>query len=360
MRSQLLSPAGFYVQGENVIPEAGKTLGERQCRDVLILGGRTALGQAEAALLPALRAAGIRYAVQVYGGFCTQADILACASGAAGRFDTVLGVGGGKVMDYSKAVAAQLGLPVYLIPTAAATCASCAPLSVIYTPEGRQQTIWFHRRAVEGVWADLTVLAHAPVRYLAAGIADAFAKSCEYSSMRASVSCGDLETGMYMGYSMARAVDRTLLSCALPAIAENRAAAPGKAFADAVACALLFTGTVSSTGGFGGRQNARFKIAHGFNEIIRGLYVPDVRRWLHGEIVAVGILAQLRANGVPQAQYDEVLGLFRALGVPTTLGDLGMDTSDAAMRTFCDHLIRHTKTEPAYEAAVREAVLTGR
>ena len=360
MRNQMMGAVDCYVQGERVLEEVGPTLARAGYNNVLVLHGRVALSQAGERLAQGLDKVGIAWHPTEYQGFCTEEDIDAAASAAQpDRFDCILGVGGGKLMDFSKAVADKLALPVYLVPTVAATCAACAPLSVIYTPQGTQKTIRFFGRTVHGVWADLTVLSNAPKRYLASGIADTFAKSCEYSSMRPRVTCGDLETGMYMGYSMARAVDETLLSCARKALTENRAHVPGKAFSDAVACVLLFTGTVSSTGGFGGRQNARFKIAHGYNEIIRGQYVKDVRRWLHGEIVAVGILAQLRANGVPKTQYEAVRSLFRDIGMPLTLADLGMDTSEPAVDRFVSHLIEHSHTEEAFTETVRRAILEG-
>ena len=360
MNNHLTTAVGNYTQGENVLQDLGPFLKKSGIQRLLILHGHTAFMQAGNIIRASLDSSNVSFTTYAYSGFCTEEDISAAVSYVQKeRLDGILGVGGGKLMDFSKAVAAELALPVYLVPTVAATCAACAPLSVIYTPQGRQKCIRFFDRFVQGVWVDLSVLCQAPTRYLAAGIADAFAKSCEYSSMRSEVHCGDLETGMYMGYSMACAVDEVLLRCARAAIDENEKHIPGPALSDAIACSILFTGIVSSTGGFGGRQNARFKIAHGFNEIIRGDYVPDVRRWLHGEIVAVGILAQLRANGISSQKYNEVLSLFKDIHVPTTLSELGMDTSPEAIRLFTNHLILHSHTEDDYIATVQQAIRDG-
>jgi len=360
MLNQMMSPACRYIQGEGALEEIGPVLRRAGHSKALLLYGKTAFREAGDRVAQSLAAAGIRWTPFEYTGFCTEEDIEAIAIDERCRdCRCVLGLGGGKLMDLSKAVADRMDLPVYLAPTIAATCAACAPLSVIYTGAGTQKTIRFFERTAQCVFADLTVLSRAPGRYLAAGIADAFAKSCEYSSMRPSVACGDLETGMYMGYSMARAVDETLLMNARRALEENERHTPGQAFSDTVAAVILFTGVVSSTGGFGGRQNARFKIAHGYNEIIRGQYVADVRRWLHGEIVAVGILAQLRANGVPPERYDAVRRLFQDMGVPMTLKDLGMDVSPEAVEQFTAHLIRHSHTEAAFIPEVRRAILSG-
>ena len=359
--NHMTGAVGRYEQGPGAAGAAGEGLRRDGCGRVLVLHGRTAWKAAGEAVASGLKSAGVAYSAVPYEGFCTCEDVAAFANKAARHgFDAVLGVGGGKLMDFSKAVAEALDRPVYAVPTVASTCAACAPLSVLYTPEGRQREICHHRQPVRAVWADTGILAAAPARYLAAGIADAFAKSCEYSSMRARVEAGDLSPGLFMGYRLACAIDDALLLRAREAVLENQRGEPGAAFSEAVACVMLFVGEVSCMGGFDGRQNARFRIAHAYNEIIRGAYVPDPRRWLHGEIVAVGILAQLRANGAPAELYGRVKALFADLGVPTTLSMLGMTLSDGELASFAGHLLRHSHTEPEYDDIVRRAVYEGR
>lgn len=47
-----------------------------------------------------------------------------------------MGIGGGVIMDLSKAAAASAGLGVVNIPTSIATCAAFTAMSVMYTPQG--------------------------------------------------------------------------------------------------------------------------------------------------------------------------------------------------------------------------------
>ena len=48
----------------------------------------------------------------------------------------VVGVGGGKILDTSKAVAYENNIPVAIVPTLASTDAPCSALAVVYSDEG--------------------------------------------------------------------------------------------------------------------------------------------------------------------------------------------------------------------------------
>ena len=200
--------AGRYIQGENTSSLVGQELKRLGFHKVGIIAGKRAFEAAKQPLITGLDQAGLVYDVSIYPGYCTAGDIDFYVHWARQQsYDCVLGVGGGKLMDLSKAVGALARLPVFTLPTIAATCAAFAPLSVIYDETGHQETIRYHEDSVSGVFVDLTVLANAPQRYLAAGIADAFAKYCEYTSMRASVEYGDIDFGRFMGARLAHEGD---------------------------------------------------------------------------------------------------------------------------------------------------------
>ena len=65
------------------------------------------------------------------------------------HLEAIVAVGGGKVADLGKALH-KMALPVIILPTLAATCAPCTPLSVMYREDGamerydvfRKQTLW--------------------------------------------------------------------------------------------------------------------------------------------------------------------------------------------------------------------------
>ena len=86
-----------------------------------------------------------------YGGVCTDQRVQELeAQVLDNHLEAIVAVGGGKVADLGKALAHKMALPVIILPTLAATCAPCTPLSVMYREDGamerydvfRKQTLW--------------------------------------------------------------------------------------------------------------------------------------------------------------------------------------------------------------------------
>ena len=307
-----------------------------------------------------LKEAEILYVLQPFTGFCSAGEIVDFGSRAVLEdCDSIMGVGGGKAMDIAKAVAAERKLPVYCVPTCAATCAAFASLSVIYNEQGCQNHTRYHPDEVSGVFVDTAVLAAAPARYLAAGMADAMAKTCEYSSMRDGLEYGDVDISKYLGYRLAQVGDQLLLKIGEQAYRDNQAGRVTEALEDALYITIAATGMISGMGGFAGRTGSRFAIAHGFNEVIRGRYT-DTKRWLHGELVAVGILAQLHANRVPAEYLKRVRAFYEAIGVPVSLRQLDIVLDEEGFSQFQREIADHSHVAPEYVSRVLEAVASVR
>lgn len=354
---EMKTGAGRYFQGENVIVQIGNEL-KRQHKDrAYIIGGKKALAVAKDRLAHSLDNVGIDYTIRYFTGHCTAKEIDENRI-AAENFDAdcIIGVGGGKALDISKAIGALMRLPVFTVPTIAATCAAFAPLSIIYNDSGQQVTTCYHDDEVSGVFVDLGVLSLAPPRYLAAGIADAFAKSCEYSSMLKEINYGATDIGKYFGYRLAKVSDEILLSCAEKAYHDNAKGIISQELSDTIFSCIAVIGVVSGFGGFSGRTGSRFAIAHGFNEAIRGFYIKDTSKWLHGEVVGVGVLAQLYANGVSKEYIAKLKELFVKLNLPTTLTDLGLSFDEEQLRNFELDIITRSKCEKEYHDIIRRGI----
>ena len=358
---KLISGAGNYFQGADALEQIGPELARRKKKRVFIVGGRRAMAAAGDRILAGLRAKGLACECREFSGFCTADEVAQYGEEAAqSGSDCILGVGGGKVMDLCKAAAAERELAVYLAPTCAATCAAYAALSILYDDRGHQVATRYHADAVDGVFADTGVLAAAPPRYLAAGMADAMAKACEYSSMHQELAYGEADVSKYFGYLMAKEANEVLLKIGPAAY---RQACGGQAegeLEDAVFIAVALTGIVSGMGGFAGRTGSRFAIAHGFNEVIRGTYLADSRAWLHGEIVALGILAQLAANGMPQEYVERVRRFYREIKLPVTLAEMGIVLDEEAYRLFQKRIAEHSHIEEGRYPRIFSAVDTVR
>ncbi len=236
--------------------------------------------------------------------------------------DGVIALGGGKVLDAGKLLAHRCGLPCVAIPSSAATCAGWTALANVYSEAGAFIEDVSLDHCPELLVFDHQLIATAPARTMASGIADAMAKWYE-----ASLSSGRSQDGL-----VRQAVEQArLLRDQLLLQGEEALGHPGGAAWRRVAesCGL----TAGVIGGLGGAR-CRTAAAHAVHNGLTQL--APCRHWLHGEKVAVGILVQLRleevVGGQPLAAVarDQLLHVYGKLGLPTSLAELGLRDLDAA------------------------------
>src|SRR5262249_51117125 len=143
---------------------------------VLFIAGKTVISRLADLWTASLGETATRHAVHRFGGECSAGEIeQAKAMAREYGTRTIVGAGGGEVLDTARAVAADLGLPVVCCPTVASSDAPCSALSVVYTAEGVFQEYRFYRKNPDLVLVDTEVIAHAPPRLLVAGMGDALA-----------------------------------------------------------------------------------------------------------------------------------------------------------------------------------------
>lgn len=236
--------------------------------------------------------------------------------------DGVIALGGGKVLDAGKLLAHRCGLPCVTIPASAATCAGWTALANVYSETGAFIHDVSLDRCPELLVFDHQLIATAPVRTMASGIADAMAKWYE-----ASLSSGhSQDTLVRQAVDQARLLrDQLLLEC------EDALAHPGgAAWRRVVENCGLTAGLIGGLGGARCRTAAAHAVHNGLTQL------APCRHWLHGEKVAVGILVQLRleeaVGNQPLAAVarDQLLQVYGKLGLPTSLAELGLRELDAA------------------------------
>ena len=105
--------------------------------------------------------------------------------------DSIIAIGGGKVLDAGKFLANSLSIPVITVPLSASTCAGWTALSNIYSTNGQSIKDIDLNSCPKILVIDYEFIKTAPKRTLASGIADALAKWYE-----SSLACSESEDGL--------------------------------------------------------------------------------------------------------------------------------------------------------------------
>jgi len=233
--------------------------------------------------------------------------------------DSVIAAGGGKVLDSGKYIAESLNIPCITVPLSASTCAGWTALSNIYTKDGQFIKDVALRSCPKILVYDHKFIQTAPARTLASGIADALAKWYESSITSSTIDDGLVQQAIQISRVLR---DQLLIDGekAFKGQFENNLS-----WRNTIeACGL----TAGLVGGIGG-EKCRTAAAHAIHNAITQIITPN--KFLHGEIVGVGILLQLKLeemknkNKLANQSIKQLLFLMRKLNLPTTISELGID-----------------------------------
>lgn len=338
---------GRYLQGPGVLARLGEEAAGFADRAVVLLDGGVFdrfAGAVDAAL-----SGSVAVRVETFAGESTEEAVASLVRAAEDhRAGLIVGMGGGKALDTSKAAAVKAGLPMVVVPTIAASDAPCSALSIIYNDDGSVNYDMFLPRNPDLVLVDTTIIAEAPARFLAAGIGDALATwyeahSCEKSGAN---NCMGMP-GLPLAYAIARTCLETVWAYGPQALEECDAKTAGPALERIVEANILMSGLGFESGGVA----AAHAIHHGLTEL------DEVHHNLHGEKVAVGILAGLLLNQ-DRDEFERVRAFLRSVRLPVTLADIGItDPTDEKLHRVARRACRkgeivHNEPFPVTEAMV--------
>ena len=315
-------------------------------RRLLLTGGRKALQAGQGKLERALEGSHLTLAGSLhYGADCTfnAAQQLAQEAKKLGA-DIICGMGGGRALDTAKAAGELAALPVFTLPTIAATCAAVTRLSVLYDEKGAFERFLFLTHAPLHCFMDTSLLARAPGKYLRAGIGDCLAKHVEtpFAARGALKDHSDM-----LGVSIAQGLFDQLSAHGEQAMADSRAGLAGPSLETVCLCSIISTGYVSLLV----KERFNGALAHSLYYALE--HLQALSGTLHGDVVAWGALVQLVMDS-QQEKAQALRQLLIRLQVPVSLKRMGADLSapefrDALQQVFIQpdmQFLPYDVTEP--------------
>lgn len=325
--SALKVGCGKFFHGEGVISLLGGEI-RRLGGKALIVGGPTSVDRVMEAAQGGLDGAGVSWVVRKHRDHCTTAWAETYAKLARDEGCTVLvGVGGGKCVDEVKCAAHFAGLPIITVPTSIATCVATSMVCIMYNEGGQRSPAVNLSKEVDVCIADDALIASAPRRTLAAGILDSMAKMPECFHQKKVESYRDCALEEYIQMVNSRAIYEFLTGEARDLYANGGAA---RRFHDAVLTNLLHTSIVS---GFAD-GSGQLAVAHATYDFMRNHHTEASYRFLHGEMVAVGLLIQMAYNKAAPEEIQAVRNLMSDMDMPLTLGALEYECTPEKLEYF--------------------------
>ncbi|GAA2989991.1 iron-containing alcohol dehydrogenase family protein [Streptomyces drozdowiczii] len=246
---------------------------------------------------------------EVGGGTLNDAVKLA-ESMKSGRYDAVVGLGGGKIIDCAKFAAARVGLPLVAVATNLSHDGLCSPVATLDNDAGRGS---YGVPNPIAVVIDLDVIREAPARFVRSGIGDALSNISAVADWELAhrVNGEDMDG---LAAAMARQAGEAVL--------RHPGGLEDDAFLQVLAEGLVLTGiSMSVAGDSRPASGACHEINHAFD-----LLFPQ-RAASHGEQCGLGAAFAMHLRGAVQesVRMTEVL---RRHGLPVTAEDMGFDAAE--------------------------------
>jgi glycerol dehydrogenase len=303
MAELLIQTPSLYISRPGALQKLGeivKKLLEGKEQKVLLIWSATAKEKIHHVVYGQLLGRDIAYAETTFTGFPSERQAKEYAALAKKEeASMLLALGGGRTMDVTKAAGTFAELPVFTVPTIAATCAAWAAVSILYTDDGDYDRGFPNRRSPIAILADTQVIAEAPSRYLKAGVADTLAKWYEPTYV-------DDYTGVIGKYGADLAFQE-IREKGVSVIEQAEAGIVDEETQRIVDAIIYLAGFVGS---FLGAQ-VYSGLAHPFYHSARR--IPAVRDRLHGEVVSYGLVLQSIYEGVSDQELHDRLALFDSL-----------------------------------------------
>lgn len=226
------------------------------------------------------------------------------------RYDALVGLGGGKIIDVAKYAAARVGMPMVAVATNLSHDGLCSPVATLDNDNGRGS---YGVPTPIAVVIDLDVIRAAPARYVRSGIGDAVSNiSCVADWELAHATRGEDIDGL--AAAMARQAGEAVL--------RHPGEVGDDAFLKVLAEGLVLTGiSMSIAGDSRPASGACHEINHAFD-----LLYPK-RAASHGEQVGLGACFAMYLRGAHTDARD-MAAVLRRHRLPVLPDEIGFTTEE--------------------------------
>ncbi|GGO94817.1 iron-containing alcohol dehydrogenase family protein [Wenjunlia tyrosinilytica] len=226
------------------------------------------------------------------------------------RYDAIVGLGGGKIIDAAKYAAARVGLPIVAVATNLSHDGICSPVSILDNDAGRGS---YGVPTPIGLVIDLDVIRDAPVRFVRSGVGDAVSNLSAIADWELS----HRETGEPID-GLAAAMART----AGESVLRHPGGVGDDDFLTVLSESLVLSGiSMSIAGDSRPASGACHEISHALD-----LLYPK-RSALHGEQVGIGAAFAMFLRGARE-QSVLMAQCLRRHGLPVLPGEIGFDEEE--------------------------------
>ena len=318
------------TRGVDSVIEALNSFGAMTARTLVVHSGRSSGTGYGRVVASHLRAASSDVIEHTVSGNTEAGRLQLDAAIGRGRPDLLVAVGGGKVVDTSKAAAADCGVDMISVPTQASSDGICSPVAVLMDDAGRPRSLGAAMPV--GILVDMEVLDAAPRDTWLSGVGDLVANLSAVRDWRLAqredgevvddLACLTSEAAVHLVVSEAPDID-------------------SPDYRERIVRGLILSGVAMEMAGSSRpASGGEHLIGHALDRI---LAAPR----LHGLQVAVGtITTELLSGDDPES----LLRFFRAVGLPRSPIDLGINRHE-----YLEALIRAPSQRPG-----RRTLLDGR
>ncbi len=304
----------LYINEENATEKTGEIL-RGKVKKALIIYTKSAKKKAASKIENSLSDNDIEYKSVVFEGFPTIEKAKEYAKIIEeGAFDAVIGAGGGKTLDITKAAGNLADVTIITVPTIAATCAAWAAVSIIYDETGDFSQFFRNKKTADIVIADTRIIVDAPVRYIKAGMIDTMAKWYETSLG----SSEDDDFSNILAVSNSKIALDYLLEHSVEVIGKVQKGIIDNAVKKVIDTIIYIAGNVGSYVG----EKSYMGFAHPFYHSARR--IPETKNSLHGEIVAYGLLVQAVLEKRSDAYIRKLINIFTSIDEDFTSEEIGL------------------------------------